>query len=357
MKSIKYIIGGVFLAMMFSGCSIAPPQGASGPATFTFSESLWKSTDGGATWAVKDKGTGKANTNTADVLSMAINPYDGGNVFVGLKNGGILETTDGGETWNFMQGFTSSKAYGLALDPITGKTLYVSAVWQGRGKIFKTGDDGANWKEIYTSPSNGPLIISLLVDKKDPNALYATTSDNQVLKSTDAGTSWKNIYAAPGPVLKLAQDASDQNLLYAITTSGTVFRTRDGGGKFEDITSKVNKGFGIYSGSGSTILETDPSVANRVYLAGTSGILVSDDAGENWHSIQTLNDPKTFPVKALAINPQNPKEIICGAAQAIYKSVDGGENWTTSQFDNKMTLRLIEYDPTDPQNVYVGFTK
>lgn len=355
MKRIKLIAGVVFSVLVLSGCSLAPQNNAGGLAAFTFSQSLWKSLDGGETWKVENNGTGKANTTGVSVLSVAVNPYDGNNAYFGLKSGGIMETVNGGDTWQFLN-FQSEKVYGLALDPADGKTLYASAVWQGTGKIFKTDDDGANWKEIYTSPSSGPLVVSLMIDKKSPNTIYATTSDNQVIKSVDAGTSWKNIYAASGAVLKVAEDAQNQNLLYAITNSGLVLRTRDGGMTFEDITAKVGKATNSYGGSGAAVLETDPTVANRVYLAGASGLLVSDDAGETWRVISTLNNSQTFPIKVIAINPQNSKEIICGAAQATYKSKDGGNTWITAQFENKMMVRALEYNPSNPSEVYLGFT-
>ena len=356
MKSIKAIAGVIFLGLVFTGCSVAPQKSASGPVTFTFSQSLWKSVDGGATWKVQNSGTGKAVTSGVAVLSLVVDPADGNHAYAGLASGGIMETKDGGTTWSFIN-FQSEKVYGLAISPMNGQTLYASGVWQGTGKLFKTTDDGANWQEIYTSPSSGPLIVSLIVDKKNPGTLYATTSDNEVLKSVDAGDSWKDIYNASVPVLKIAEDAGNQNLLYAVTTSGSILRTRDGGATFEDLTTKLSKTTNTYGGSGGAILETDPSVANRVYLAGTLGLLVSNDAGETWTALPTLNKPQTFPVKALAINPQNPREIICGAVQAMYKSTDGGQNWVTSQFDNKMTLRDIEYNLGNPSEIYAGFTK
>jgi len=355
MKRIKIVVGAIFLAVLFSGCSLTPPKKDPGPITFTFSPSIWKSTDGGENWEVENSGEGKANTTKVNVLSLTINPFDGNNAYFGLRGGGIMETTNGGKSWKFIN-FQSEKVYGLALDPATGKTLYASAVWKGTGKIFKTTDDGVNWKEIYTAPAGGPLIVSLVVSKKNANVIYATTSDNAVIKSVDAGISWKNIHNAQAPVLKIAQDASNENLIYSVTTSGGLFRSRDAGENFEEITANASKATNSYGSSGGAVLEADPSVADRVYLAGSAGLLVSDDAGENWRALPILNNPQTFPVKALAINPQNPKEIISSAVQATYKSVDGGENWITFQFDNKMSVRTMKYNPSNPSELYLGFT-
>ncbi len=146
-----------FLSVFFSACNKSQNSGNTVP-TFVFSKSLWISLDNGLTWEVKNKGEGKANVKNLDVLSIAINPYDEKNVFIGLKKGWILETKNGGETWNFVKNFILEKVYGLAIDPKDGKTLYASAVWNGKGKIFKTEDNGETWKELYTSPAKGPII-------------------------------------------------------------------------------------------------------------------------------------------------------------------------------------------------------
>lgn len=325
--------------------------------TFTFSKNIWKSSDSGTSWEAKNKGEGKANAKDFDILSLVINPYDADNAYAGLRKGGILETADGGETWKFINNYISEKVYGLALDPIDGKTLYASGVWQGKGKIFKTEDGGETWKELYTSPSKGPIIISLTVDRKNPNIIYATTTEKEAIRSLDGGTSWQNIYLADAPITKISIDASNSSLIYFITDRGSVFRSKNGGADFEKINNKIeDKDFGFRQNN-FNVLETDLNHASYVYLAGSGGIIISQDGGENWEKIATLNNPENFPVRVLAINSKNSKEIIYGMAEATYKSVDGGINWATSQFDNKMRVNVLKYDPSGGGAIYLGFTR
>ena len=345
--------------LFFSGCSMAPSlkkNDASGG--FKFSESIWKSTDGGVTWEAKNQGEGIAGAKDVDILSLAINPKNSNNVFAGLRSGGILKTENGGETWTFMN-FQSEKVYGLALDPSDGQTLYASGVWQGRGKIFKSNDRGGNWEEIYTGPADGPLVISLTIDKNNPDIVYATTSANEALKSLDGGLSWKNIYLSSAPILGISTDASDGNLIYFITNRETVFRSADGGANFENITDRINKslaGAGM-GGRKFDFLKTDPAQSGHVYLAGEGGIALSRDRGETWEKIPVLNDPKKFPVMALAVDPRDSGNLAYGATQAVYKSSDGGNNWITFQFQTERKINVLEYDPADPDVVYLGFTK
>lgn len=356
MKKILILPLILIISVIFAGCSLAPSNNSkSGESSFIFSKSIWKSTDGGKTWKVKNKGEGKANTTNANVLSLIINPKNTRNIFVGLRQGGILETINGGDTWRFMN-FKSGKVYGLALDT-KNNTLYASGVWEKTGKIFKTLDDGKHWKEIYTSPSAGPLIISLVIDPKNPKILYATTSDKEALKSTDGGTSWKNIYLASAPILKIAIDSANSNLIYGITNSGTVLKSTNGGANFENITKKVNQSVVSFGGTQFNKLATNPSHSHWVYLAGKGGIILSKNSGETWQKISTLNNPEKFPIDALAINPKNADDLIYGAAQATYKSIDSGADWITSQFDIKMNARALIYNPDNPNILYLGFTK
>jgi photosystem II stability/assembly factor-like uncharacterized protein len=358
MKKILLVLGIIIAGGVLAGCSLIPQSGTTpGNAGFTMAQDIWRSDDAGATWQAKTKGEGKANVQDFDVLSFAVNPMDGNNVYAGLRSGGILATTDGGETWKFVN-FQSEKVYGLAFSPADGRTLYVSGVFNGRGKIFSTTDGGQNWKEIYTSPSNGPLVISLTTDRKSPGTIYATTSDNEAIKSLDGGASWKNINSANSPILKIAVDAGSSNLLYFATLSGTISRSQDGGGTFADISQNISKSLsGNFGGGNFSVVAADPARANRVYVAGQGGIARSDDGGETWSKISVLNNAQNFPVKVLAIDPRNSANIIYGAAQASYRSTDGGATWTTSQFNVNRTVNVLAYNTSNPNVVYLGFSK
>ncbi|MDO9231695.1 MAG: hypothetical protein Q7U36_04445 [bacterium] len=353
MKKTLSITIASFLVLIFAGC--ANSKNATVP-TFTVSQSIWKSIDGGADWKVKNKGEGKANIAEIDVLSFAINPYDANNLYVGLRKGGILETRNGGETWEFMN-FVSEKVYGLAIDPIDGRTLYASGVWQGTGKIFKTEDDGKNWKEIYTSPSAGPILISLVIDQKNSKNIYVATSEKEVIKSTDGGTTWRNIYLSDDPIVRIAIDSANSNLVYFLTNGGKILRSKDAGEKIEDISENIKKESFSFGNGQYKVLKTDPTRSNVVYLAGADGIMKSLDGGEKWEEVWALNDPENFPIRALAINPKNSSEIVYAMDRAVYKSIDAGKTWKTFEFDNKMKANILEYNPTEGTQLYIGFTK
>lgn len=354
MKKSLVLLGLLFLTLVLSGCTIGS---SSSNQTTTLSESIWKSADGGKNWTALNKAAGKAGVTDLDVLSLVINPYNSQNIYVGLKSGGILRSENGGEIWQATS-FTSDKVYGLAMNPNDGRIIYATSVTNGRGKIWKSENAGADWKELYTMPSSGPLVISLTVDKQNSQNIYVTTTDNsgdnEALKSSDGGVSWKNILVDSSPILKVAVDNADSDLIYLLLMNGIVMRSKDGGANIEDISEKFED---ISEGQTFAVIEPDPNQAKGVYLAGEGGILKSQDGGDTWEKIVVLNSPENAPVSALAINPQNWQEIIYSAAQAAYKSSDGGVNWSTSQFEIKKTVSVLKYDLSNPSIIYLGFKK
>lgn len=352
----KYLISlpVLILAVIFSGCSLAPKSDTNTDQKITVSPSIWKSSDGGRTWEVKNIASAKPGASEWDVLRVAINPNDPNNILVGLKSGGMMVSTDGGERWKPTI-FTSEKVYGLELNPNDGRTIYASAVYNGRGKIFKSLDKGENWEEIYTAASDGPLIVAMKLDKNDPQTVYAATSDNLLLKSRDGGGSWKNVFKAEAPIIQIEMDRSDSNLVYILDDDGNVARSKDAGENFSKITPANSNT--MFSSAGIKVIKIDPGTSGGVYVAGSNGIFRSSNSGDKWEKVRTLNDPENEPVTTLAINPQDSKKIVYGSSQAAYESVDGGDSWTAFQFDVSRSINVLEYNPQNPDVVWAGFRK
>jgi photosystem II stability/assembly factor-like uncharacterized protein len=350
------IFTGLFLVLVLSGCTF----GGAGSSTsapvasqkYTLSESIWISHDAGKKWEASATATNKPSVTDINPLSLVFDSNDANVAYAGLRAGGIIKTKDGGVSWEFLP-FKTEKVYGLALDPRDTKIIYVSTVFNGRGKMAKSLDGGATWNEIYTVATNGPLVVYLVTDKKNAGTIYASTSDNQIIKSTDGGTAWKNVFEASSPVIKISLDAVDSRLVYLLTKNGEIYFSRNAGDTFESLTQKITL-TGML-GSGFSVMETDPVKANWLYLAGRGGIIRTKDAGDSWEKIIALNNPENSPIGALAINPKNSNELIYGALQATYASIDGGKTWTTAQFDLEKVINNLKYNPVSPQTIFASF--
>jgi photosystem II stability/assembly factor-like uncharacterized protein len=350
MKKYIIILPFLFLLVFFSGCSFTGNLGSSQSDNNTTTKktgNIWRSSDGGNTWeALLDA---KIDISSVEVLSIAINPNDSNSAFFGLRGQGILKTTDGGKSWEYLK-ILAEKVYGLALNPQNPNILYASGVWQKKGKVWRSQDQGVNWDEIYTSPAEGPLVIALALDKNNPKNVYISTSDSQVLKSSDEGKSWSKVFSPKAAIARIAFSKNNPSSIYLLSENGDLSRSQNGGATFEDITKNIRDSLGANGQFGE--IDVDPN--GGVYLGGSEGLIRSKDAGTKWERIQIINDTATFPVRSLAANPQKANEIIYGSAQATYKSTDSGACWTTSQFDISKVVRILEYSAQNPSIIYLG---
>lgn len=350
----RYIISACFFTGVFlflSGCSLQPPSAAEKTKPIS-KGNIWKSSDGGKTWESKSNGT-EINFADLEVLDFAFHPSNENVVLAGTRNSGLIKTENGGESWAIFANFPKNKVYGVVFDPSSGNIIYASGLLRDRGKIFKSANGGESWEEIYTSAAEGPLITSLTIDSRNPQVIYATTSDNQIIKTSDEGKTWSNIFTAPGPAIKLVMDSKDSNLIYFLVLNGGIFRSRDAGDKFEDITKNISLAGGRVKSA--HVLLADPSNGNWVYVAGENGIAQSKDAGEKWERLDTLSRSESFPVRAFDVNPYRSNEMVYGAAKTAYHSVDTGKSWATFQFDISRIISIARYHPRNSSIVYLGF--
>jgi photosystem II stability/assembly factor-like uncharacterized protein len=346
-------VGFVLAAVFFlSGCSI--PSLGIGTST-TGNQSFLKSSNGGSTWEPKMKIDEKKNISVANILSMQVNPQDPNIIYIGTADNGLFVSKDGAETWSNIK-FPAS-VYGLALNPQNPQIIYASGVLKGRAKIYKQEGEGQEWKEIYTEPSDGTIISALAIDRTNPQILYAGTNAGVIIRSADGGNQWINLKVSTTqqktPVNGIAFDAGNSAHVYFSLFKNGLYETTDGinVNSVNDKIGNVKNGGVVYN------VFSDPYFGGVVYLGMSNGILRGTNGGNNWESLNLIESSKKFPVRAIAINPKNSKEIIYAAGNALYKSTDNGAHWTTFQLNATKGVSVIKYDPIDPNKIYAGFRK
>ncbi len=192
-------------------------------------QGFWVSTDGGLTWTLPpgfDIATRKP-VGTRDLYSIAVDPKDFGHVLVSFHspwsdstNCGVLESKDGGQTWTVHQPPSgSAKGYGMAVfflfDPATGQGDKDTWLFTTQaGGFYRTTDAGATWSQVYklqmTHGGN-----QLYRTKK--GVLYAGAYQYPV-RSTDNGASWQPL--KKGLVYSWYMGiCGDGNLLYTACTN------------------------------------------------------------------------------------------------------------------------------------------
>lgn len=186
---------------------------------------IYRSTDGGATWAPAND----ASIANLGFASIAVNPADPQIVYAGsYGGGGIFKTTDGGTSWSpvnsgLAPGYSIYRA--LAIDPDSPETIYAG----GNVGMFKSTDGGANWRQLAAGLEPGDTVTDIVIDPADPQVLYVATSRAGIFYSADGGQAFypltQGLDTSLGRLAVLRLDLSaDGTVLYAGTFGRGVYR-------------------------------------------------------------------------------------------------------------------------------------
>jgi photosystem II stability/assembly factor-like uncharacterized protein len=134
----------------------------------------------------------------------------------------------------------------------------------------------------------------------------------------------------------------------------------------DQLTSALSwRSVGPYTGGRVTTVAGIAAEPNVFYM-GTAGggVWESEDYGHSWKSISD-KDFKNNNIGAMAISPSNPQIIYVGTGDSaprntvltgagMYKSTDGGKNWSFIGLAETHIISWILVDPSNPDVVYVG---
>lgn len=252
-------IGGVIVDPGDSASLYAPVYGR-----------VFKSTDGGRRWE-STLGINPGRLPDFEVtfaLNKPATVYGISNSFLAVA---IVKSVNGGQTWAAINPIFQTPVTnisGVAIDPVSETTIYARA----NGGLFKS-IDGGNWIARGNGlPSNGAGATILAIDPKNPDRLFARTSDG-LFSSINGGKKW-----------------------HANSLGETTILT----------------------------MTFDPTTASTVYASG-AGILKSTDSGDNWQEIE--NDLPAFGVGRIVVDPSNGLVLYTNARGGVFKSTDGGRHW------------------------------
>lgn len=204
---------------------------------------LYKSTNGGASWAVASLGV-PTNTNVYPT-AIFVDPKKPSVVLVGIEATGIFRSTNGGQTFAAaMGGVPIAKRGGLATpSQFVYDTSTRSIVVGMPGAVYRSTNSGASWvpsSKGLGANTTGPPTGALAQSPVNPKLFaYFGAAGKNLWGSSDGGHSWKalstagfccssggNVGAAPAVVF----DAHNATTIYWGSGENGVYKTVNGAG-------------------------------------------------------------------------------------------------------------------------------
>lgn len=374
-----------------------------GDASDDYSVGVMKSTDAGSTWLA----TGLSWTTSDGVLlnRIIVKPDDPGILIA--AGTGIHRSTDGGSTWEEVM---STRIYDVELKPGSPETMYASG---NLGNILRSTDAGVSWTALTNGLPAGGRRVALAVSPSEPDYLYALISNSNsgflgVYRSTDSGDSWSLRSNSPN-LLGWSQSGNDTggqgwyDLAIAVSpldpeevyTGGVnIWKSVNGGSTWSISTM-------WYAVGGIPNVHADQHDlffvpgTGTLYAGNDGGIYRTTDGGEDWDwlgeglritQFYRFGNSRTDADKILAGAQDNGTKlsndfswsdhiggdgmeslidysdplIMYGTLYygSIYRTMNGGANWTTisngiSETGGWITPYVI--DPVDPQTLYGAY--
>lgn len=258
------------------------------------------------------------------------------------------------------------------------------------GGVWKTENGGATWENISDGDFAVGTIGAVAVSESDHNVLYVGTGEspirgvttshgNGVYKSTDAGKTWAHVgLDNAGQISRIEIHPTNpdvafvavQGTIWGPTKERGIFRTDDGGKTWSHVLA-------VSEMTGASDLSMDPTNPRILYAAmwnhgrkpwfihsggEDGGIYKTTDGGDNWTKLEG-GLPKMvgkIGVDVSASNPQRVYAIIEAEPElgGLYRSDDAGETWELINGHRVLHTRAWYYnhitaDPVDEDTVWV----
>lgn len=286
---------------------------------------------------------------------------------------------------------TSGRILDLAIHPDHPSTWYLATV----GGVWKTTNAGISWNPVFDTQSsysigcvtidpNNPLVV--WVGSGENNSQRSVSYGDGVYKSVDGGKTWTNVgLKSSEHIGKIVVDPRDSDTVY-VAAQGPLwspggdrglYKTTDGGKTWKAVLS-------ISENTGVTDVVMDPRDSNVLYAASyqrrrhvwtlvhggpESAVYKSVDGGANWTKLTSGLPKEELGRVGLAISPANPDVVYAlveaaRGAGGLFRSEDAGANWQkrgsyvpgSAQYYQELFLHPTDVDTLYSVDVYLQVT-
>lgn len=280
---------------------------------------------------------GPANTG-GRTRSLVIDPTDPNRMWAGSVGGGLWRSTDGGATWAPVDDFMGNLAVCcMAIHPNprriyvgTGEGFYNGDAIRGRG-IWRSVDGGATWQQLPATanwqhvnriaifPGNWPPNPDILAAAVQPGGLYFSTDDGATWYQQRAADAGMQVAYDPNNMLRALATVRDPGDIHRVV------RSTNGAGNWNNVTS----GLAAQAGFDRRIeLAWARTVPDLVYACVNGFCWRSTDGGSNWtiRSGTGLQGHWWYD-NAIWVDPTDANVVVIGGVH-LHRSIDGGQTFT-----------------------------
>ena len=288
---------------------------------------LWRSTDGGDTWARVGNGFPTTAAGRVGVTFCPGKPDMLYATAVG-PDGGTFRSTDGGTSWERRNKDVQSHWYygEVFCDPMNPERIYVPTTPLSRS------DDGG---KTFTNVLKGQVHAdnhTMWINPKDSNHLILG-NDGGMYTSRDGGQRWT--WQSNLPLMQLYTVAADMQEPFYHVYGGTQDNGSWGGPigtRFDD--GIANEDFLFLSGGDGFYAVADPTDSDIIYSQSQYGGLVRTNRKsmaqkriQPWQPQKGEFPPYRWNWSApFVISPHDPKTLYFGA-NVVFRSRDRGDTW------------------------------
>ncbi|MBI3682906.1 MAG: hypothetical protein HY235_21240, partial [Acidobacteria bacterium] len=241
--------------------------------------------------------------------------------------------------------YPQSQITGFVIDPLSPGTLFASNT-EG---VYKSDNGGVSWREAVSGLTDR-RIISLAIDSRNPEKLYAGTGNSRprnildgsgMFYSVNGGDSWSAVRGLPAaPVPAIAVSPLRPDVIYAALMNAGVYKSVDGAASW----TLLNTGLQSLCVYTLAMNPENPDVlyagTNSSYCASQSGkpdhVYKTEDGGSNW-KVVLQGENRLDNIEAIAVDPSNPSNVyVTNHTEKVWFSPDAGGAWRLA---NKGVIR------------------